>query len=121
MSKGLIQSDTLSVQGLKVQTHIGVYPWEQQIFQTLLFDITFPIERINASLTFEQAIDYDALCQAVTAFVANQSFELIEVVAERVAELVLTQFQVKQVTIRVTKPRAIANAAGVSATIVRSK
>lgn len=111
--------DSIAIQALKVQTRIGVYAWEQKIDQTLLFDISFPIEPITATLTFADAVDYDALCQAVIRHVEGQSFELIETVADQVAMLILKEFKTKSVTVRVTKPQAIATAAGVSVSLTR--
>lgn len=111
--------DFLSIDGLKIQTRIGIHAWEQQIDQTLLLDIRFAISQVQPALVFEEAIDYDALCRTVTDFVAGQSFELIEHVAVRVADLILATFTVKQVTVKVAKPLAIKNAASVSVTVTR--
>lgn len=111
--------DCLNIDGLKIQTRIGIHAWEQQIDQTLLMDIRFAISPVQPTLDFEEAIDYDAICQAVTGFVAGQPFELIEHVAVKVADLILSTFAVKQVTVKVTKPFAIKNAAGVSVTVTR--
>ena len=111
--------DQLTISGLSVLTKIGVHKWEQAIDQRLLIDITIPTDVSNCQDELTNTIDYDRLCQQVTTYVESNQFALIETVAESVAQLIKDQFAVNQLTIRVEKPQAIKNAAGVAITVTR--
>ena len=111
--------DTLIIKSLNVATKIGVYDWEQRINQQLLIDITIPGNFREYQDILQDALDYDALCQTVTEFVQSNAFALIETVANKVAELIQQQFNVSTLTIGVSKPQAIKNAAMVQVIINR--
>jgi dihydroneopterin aldolase len=112
--------DQLEIIALRTKTHIGVHAWEQRILQDLVFDIYIPIENMLCLDKLEHTIDYDALCQAVVAFVEARSFKLIETVAESVATLIKTEFpRVTTLTIRVSKPHAVPAAGNIGITITR--
>jgi dihydroneopterin aldolase len=111
--------DTLIVQGLSVHTQIGVYAWEQQIKQQLLIDITIPSDFSACEDDIKQTLDYDALCKKVTSFVEEGSFQLIEYVADNVAMLVQEAFNVTDITVSVSKPHAVKNAAMIKVSVTR--
>lgn len=111
--------DKLDITALSVTTHIGVHDWEQRILQHLLIDISMPTDCAAAKDELSNTIDYDQVCQRVTAFVESNQFKLIETVAEKVALLIKNEFKVSQLRIRVSKPSAIKNAGDVSVTIER--
>ena len=111
--------DALTIQGLSVQTQIGVYVWEQQIKQQLLIDIIIPSDFKTCGDDIANALDYDALCKTVTSFVESQSFQLIEYVANCVAQLIKDEFHVEQLTVSVTKPHAVKNASLIKVSVNR--
>lgn len=112
--------DTLEIIGLRVATRIGVHEWEQRIKQRLLIDINLQLDCRDVNENLANTIDYNTLCQAVTEFVESNSFKLIETVAERIVALIQNDFQITlPVTVRVSKPDAIKNAANVSIVIKR--
>lgn len=116
---GALHMDTLQISGLNVSTKIGVHEWEQRINQQLLLDITIPVDLSACDEDLANTLDYDALCQAVTRFVESQSFQLIETVANRVAQLIKEEFNVKQVTVAVNKPHAVKNAGAIRVIVDR--
>lgn len=111
--------DKLEITGLSISTHIGVHAWEQRILQPVLLDISVPTDCSTADDDLANALDYDKLCQRVTTFVESNSFNLIETLAEKVAALIKNEFKVSALTIRVSKPSAIKNAANISVVIER--
>jgi len=52
--------------------------------------------------------------------VSQSSFELVETLAERVAQIVLTEFGVQRVRLKLSKPGAVRGARAVGVTIERS-
>ncbi|WP_298441476.1 dihydroneopterin aldolase [uncultured Ferrimonas sp.] len=115
-------TDTVFIKDLDCQAVIGIFDWEKQIRQQLLLDLTIGWDNRQAAAgdDFQYALCYDTVAKAVTALVQDQPHELIETVAEKVAQLILGQFQAPWVRVRVNKPGAVANAATVGVEIERS-
>lgn len=111
--------DTLNITALSVATKIGVHLWEQRINQRLLIDLSISTDFSSCQDTLTNTIDYDALCQAVTLYVESKSFQLIETVANEVAELIQKDFKVTKLTVAVSKPHAIKNAGNVQVVVNR--
>lgn len=113
--------DKVFIQGLEVLCTIGVYDWEKQIRQKLVFDLEMAFDNRPAGQHDDigRALDYAAVSRAVTALASQQPAELVETMAERIAALILQQFAVPRVKVRVTKPGAVVTAAGVGVEIVR--
>ncbi|PJD96867.1 MAG: dihydroneopterin aldolase [Legionella sp.] len=111
--------DVLTIQGLKVETHIGVYAWEQKIKQPLLIDLLIPSDFTDCKDELSHTLDYSTLCSSVTTFIESNSFQLIEYVAHCVALMIKEQFNVASVTVSVTKPHAIKNAGGIKVSVTR--
>lgn len=116
-------SDIISIHDLKIQTVIGVHAWEKAIKQPLTLDIQLFTDTKQAALTddLQHAIDYDSLANHLIEYVQSTSFNLIETLAEKVAELILANTTSKRVMLTLKKPKAIASASHVSLTIERSR
>ena len=111
--------DGLYIKALSVATRIGAFAWEQQISQPLLIDISIPADFSRCNDELSNTIDYAKLCQLVTSYVESNAFHLIETVADHVAHLVKKEFNLNEVSISVSKPHAIKNAANVQVTVTR--
>jgi dihydroneopterin aldolase len=115
--------DKVFVKGLRADAFIGVYDWEHEQTQPLIMDLTMQWDQqlAGASDDLADALDYDSLSKAVVALVQSRPRQLIETVAAEIATLVLEQFKVATVTVRVEKPNAVAAATTVGVEITRSK
>ncbi|WP_018692740.1 dihydroneopterin aldolase [Algicola sagamiensis] len=115
--------DRVFIQQLEVDTVIGVYEWEKEIRQQLLFDINMAWDNAcpAAQDDIHLALDYAAVSERVTTFAKTHTFELIETMAEKVAALILHEFSVHEVTITLRKPGAVHNAASVGVQICRKR
>lgn len=111
--------DSLNIRALNVATRIGVNAWEQKINQALVIDISIPSDFSACADDLSKTLDYDTLCKKVTHFVESRSFQLIETVANLVAELVKDEFKVDKVTVSVSKPHAVKNAGTIQVTVSR--
>lgn len=115
--------DKVFVTGLRTDAFIGVYDWEHEQPQPLLFDLEMDWDQRQAAATdaIADALDYDALSQAVKRLVEARPRQLIETVAEEVAQLILQEFGVSRVRVRVEKPQALKIATTVGVWIERSR
>ena len=114
--------DKVLIEGLTVLTTIGVYEWEKTIKQKLILDLEMSWDNKPAGESDDVSLclDYFLVSQSVTRFIQSTQFELIECVAERVAQLVIQKFSVQWLKVKVSKPGAIANASNVAVVIERS-
>lgn len=114
--------DRVLIEGLTVITTIGVYEWEKTTKQKLILDLEMAWDNKPAGNSDDVllCLDYFLVSQSITSFIQSNQFELIECVAERVAELVMQKFAVQWLKIKVSKPGAIANAVNVAVAIERS-
>ncbi|KHT65505.1 dihydroneopterin aldolase [Photobacterium gaetbulicola] len=113
--------DSVFIEHLEVIATIGVYDWEQEIKQKLVLDLEMAHDNRPAAQSDDvaYALDYAAVSDAVTQHIQTGRFLLVERVAEDVANLIMTQFSVPWIKVRVTKPGAVANARGVGVVIER--
>ena len=114
--------DKVLIEGLTVLTTIGVYEWEKTIKQKLILDLEMSWDNKPAGESDDVTLclDYFLVSQSITNFIQSTQFELIECVAERVAQLVIQKFSVQWLKVKVSKPSAIANASNVAVVIERS-
>ena len=115
--------DIVYIKALKVDAVIGVYDWERDIRQPLVLDLELASDTRRGAATdaIEDALDYAAISQAVLALVSASSFQLLESLAEAVAALVLEDFQVPWLRLRIGKPGAVAEADDVGVVIERGE
>lgn len=114
--------DRVFIRGIRVGTTIGVYDHERNITQDLVIDLELgcDTQKAGASDNFEDALDYDAISRRTFEFVKSTNYYLLEAVAEELATILLKEFSIKEVSIRVTKPGAVAIADAVGVHITRN-
>ncbi|MGD8170837.1 bifunctional dihydroneopterin aldolase/7,8-dihydroneopterin epimerase [Vibrio sp. TRT 21S02] len=115
--------DKVFIDQLEVITTIGVYDWEQEIKQKLVLDIEMAHDNRPAghSDDVQDALDYAQVSQVILSHIEGGRFLLVERVAEEVAQLIMTQFAVPWIRIRLTKPGAVPQAKGVGVIIERGQ
>ena len=116
-------NDNLSIEGLKVDTIIGVYQWEREVKQSVIIDLVLETKSTSSGLedSIEFAVDYVAVSDMVSNLVRSSSFLLIETLAEAIAGKLLKEFAIRSIRLKLSKPSAIQNAANVGITIERSR
>ncbi len=113
--------DIVFLHGLRIETVIGAFDWERRIEQTVVLDLDlgFDIRGAAASDNLGDALNYKAVAKRLTAFVGAGQFHLVETLAERVAELLLEEFPIDWLRLRVNKPGAVRGARDVGVLIER--
>ena len=115
--------DIIYLHDLKVDCVIGVFEWERRIKQTLYIDLDMAadIKRAAASDRIEDALDYKAVAKRVTGFAGDSQFQLVETLAEKIAGIVLGEFKLAWVRVRVNKKGAVRSATDVGVIIERGE
>lgn len=113
--------DIIFLHDLKVDCVIGIFDWERRIRQTLHIDLDLAadIKRAAATDRIEDTLDYKAMAKRVMGFVGDSQFQLVETLAEKIAALILAEFKVAWVRVRINKKGAVRNADGVGVIIER--
>ncbi len=113
--------DTVFINDLRINTIIGIYDWERQVRQTVSFDIEMAHNNRTAATTdnIEHALNYKAVAKRTIALVEASECLLVESLAEKVAEMIRTEFQVPWLRLTLKKPGALRGAKDVGVTIER--
>ncbi|MGP4123195.1 MAG: dihydroneopterin aldolase [Sodalis sp. (in: enterobacteria)] len=115
--------DIVFIEQLTVMAVIGVYEWEQERLQKLVFDLEMGWDNRPASHSDDVAdcLSYAAVTGTVLSLVNSKRFALIERVAEETAERLMTQFKLPWIRVKIGKPGAIPQAANVGVVIERRR
>ncbi|MET0357139.1 MAG: dihydroneopterin aldolase [Cellvibrio sp.] len=113
--------DIVFIRELRVDTIIGIYDWERQVKQTLVFDMEMATDIRKAAATddIEFAVNYHAVAQRIIAYVESHHALLVETLAEDVAALIRKEFNVPWLRLSLTKPNAVLGARAVGIIIER--
>ncbi len=116
--------ETIAVHNLEVLCKIGIWEWEQGQLQKLQLDLElgFDFSRVIASRKLEDTIDYLGLTRRVEELLQGKNFGYLEVVVDKVTDLVFETYPASAFEIRVRKlSRDIPSAAwvGVARKITR--
>jgi dihydroneopterin aldolase len=101
-------SDRIALRGLRVRGHHGVYEHERRDGQDFVVDVTVWLDLVPAAASDDlaQTLNYGELARRTAAIVAGPPADLIETVAGRIADDVLTDARVQAVEVTVHKPQA---------------
>ncbi|MBT8142983.1 MAG: dihydroneopterin aldolase [Gammaproteobacteria bacterium] len=116
-----MSEDTIFIKELTVHAIIGIYDWERQIKQRLVFDIEMgtDIAKAAASDDIKDTLNYKAVAKRVIQFAEESEFGLIESLIERVAGIILAEFPTNWVRITLNKVGAVRGSKSVGIRIER--
>ena len=117
--------DRITIRGIEAYGHHGVLPEERRDGQRFVVDIDLELDTRAAAQSddLSRTVDYGSLTVRVHDAVASEPVDLIETLAQRVADLVLDAEPVRWVRVTVHKPEAPipVTFADVAVTIERSR
>jgi dihydroneopterin aldolase len=115
--------DTVFIRDLRIETVVGIFDWERRVRQTVSLDIEMAadIRRAAASDSIDDALDYKAVAKRLIQFVGESEFQLVETLAERIAELVIGEFDVPWLKLTLNKPGAVRGSRDVGVSIERER
>ena len=114
--------DYLFFSDFEVDCIIGLAEWERMVRQTIRIDLKLQCDLRRPARTDsvdDKDLNTKALSKRLQAFVGETEFQLIETLAESLCEMVLTEFPVTQVNIKLSKPGAIRGAKNVGVCLER--
>ena len=119
----MTSSDRIFLRGLEIDCIIGFIEWERRIKQTVVIDLELPVDCRRAALTDEVAdtVDYKKVSKRIIGFVEASEFKLVETLAQRLALVVLGEFDLEWVRLSINKPGAIRGSRDVGVSIERTR
>ena len=115
--------DRVFIENLTIETVIGIFDWERDIKQAVSIDLEMEFDIRNAASTdsIEDTLDYKAVAKRLIRFVEQSEFQLVETLAERCAEIVLNEFPVERLKLKLGKPGAVRGSSAVGVIIERGR
>ncbi|MFI1097448.1 dihydroneopterin aldolase [Streptomyces sp. NPDC020917] len=100
--------DRVTLRGLSVRGHHGVFAHEREDGQIFVIDLALGLDTAAAAAgdDLEKTVHYGVLAEQVAAVVAGEPVNLIETLAQRIADTCLGHDVVEEVEVTVHKPDA---------------
>jgi len=101
-----LAQDKIRVQGMILYGHHGVSAAEQAVGRPFEVDVEVALDLSAAGERDElgATVDYAAVCELVRRVHAAGPYRLLEAFADRIAKVIVKEFAVEAVTVRVRKP-----------------
>lgn len=118
-----MKNDIVFIEDLRIQTVIGIFDWEREITQTVSLDLkmAFDISLAGKSDDIADTLDYKSVSKRLIQFVEDSDFQLVEALAEHCAKIVLTEFPVCWLRLKLSKPGAVRGSSAVGVIIERGE
>lgn len=116
-------ADSVLIEGLAVETVIGVYDWEREVTQQLLIDLDMAWDNSVPAGDDDvaKALDYAAVSERVTTYLQELQPQLLETAAEQLASCLRSEFGVPWLQLIIRKPGAVPAARAVGVRIERGQ
>ena len=113
--------DIVYIRELEIEAIIGIYDWERETKQTVSIDLEMGCDNTKAAASEDiaEALDYKSVAKRLISFVEGSEFLLVETLAERIAAIVLEEFSVPWLRLRLGKPGAVTGSKDVGVIIER--
>jgi D-erythro-7,8-dihydroneopterin triphosphate epimerase len=123
MASSVDTRDTIFIRDLLVRCIVGIRPEEREKPQDVMFNINLytDFSRAAKSDAIEDAVDYSTLKKSIIEFTERSSYNLVETLAQKVADICLSDGRVNAVEVSVEKPTALRFARTVGVRIYRER
>ncbi len=117
-----IKTDKIFIKELRIPCLIGIFDWERKKKQIVSIDLEFPSSILKSAKSdnIRDAADYKKIAKRTIDYVSSSKFYLIEALIENLAQVLLKEFKLKEITLQVEKPGAIRGARTVGIRITRA-
>lgn len=100
--------DKIVIKGIKVYGYHGVMDEEKKLGQNFIVDIKMSKDLTMAGTTdnLEKTVNYAEVYEVVKNIIKKEKYNLIERVAERIADELINRYNISKAKVRVKKPQA---------------
>ena len=113
--------DIIYLNDLEIETIIGIFDWERRVKQKvrLNLEMAADIRRAAKSDKIDDTLNYKSVAKRLIEFVEESEFQLVETLAERVADIIIHEFNIPWVRVKINKPGAVRDVGDVGVIIER--
>ena len=113
--------DIVFIRELQIETVIGIYDWERKIRQVISLDIEMAADIQQAAKTdnIDDTLSYKTVAKRLIDFVEQSNYELVEALAEKICSIIIEEFSVPWVKLKLSKPGAVSGSKAVGVVIER--
>jgi dihydroneopterin aldolase / 2-amino-4-hydroxy-6-hydroxymethyldihydropteridine diphosphokinase len=117
----MLQKDYIVLTGLKVRCIIGIFDWERKEKQNVLINLKFPcdIRKVSRQDDIADTFNYKRIAKSIISFVEKSQYQLIETLAEKLADSLIKNFRLPEIYLSVSKPGAVRGSQNVGVEIYR--
>jgi len=114
-------TDKIFLTGLRTECIVGIWDWERKVKQPVVVDLEMATDIRKAALSdhIDDTLDYKKVSKRLLSFIGESQFQLVETLTENIAKIVITEFDVPWVRVRLNKQGAIRNSRDVGILIER--
>jgi dihydroneopterin aldolase len=100
--------DLIALTGLTVRGHHGVFDFERREGQDFVVDVVLEVDTSTAAATDDltHTVHYGELAEVLAEVIGGEPVNLLETLAQRLADVCLADGRVFAVTVTVHKPQA---------------
>jgi dihydroneopterin aldolase len=115
--------DIIFLNGLTTECIIGIWDWERRVKQKVVIDLEMAadVRKAARSDAIEDTLDYKKVSKRLLQFVGDSDYQLVETLTERIAQIVVSEFDVPWVRVRLNKQGAIRGSRDVGILIERRR
>lgn len=101
--------DKIFITELRADAIIGINDWEREVRQRITVDLEMATDVRKAARNddIQDALNYKIISDRVVSFIESSEYELVESLAERIADIVTNEFAVPWVRVVLHKPGAL--------------
>jgi dihydroneopterin aldolase len=114
-------TDKIFLTALRTECIVGIWDWERKVKQTVVVDLEMGCDIRKAALSdhIDDTVDYKQVSKRLLSFIGESQYQLVETLTENIARIVITEFDVPWVRVRLNKQGAIRNSRDVGILIER--
>lgn len=115
--------DIVYIRDLRVDAVIGIYDWERSIKQQIRVDVEMGWDNTKpaASDDIVDTLNYKEAAQRIKKMVVETEYQLVETLAERIAEMLINEMNIPWVKLTLGKPYAVKDSSEVGVCIERHR
>lgn len=113
--------DIVYVRDLRMDARIGIYEWEKRIKQKIRVDLEMGWDNHHPATSddIKDTLNYKTASKRVMDLVEQDHYELVERLAETIAETLMQELQIPWMKVTVGKPGAVRGSSEVGVSIER--
>ena len=113
--------DIVYIRELEVETIVGIYEWERTVKQVVSLDLEMAtdVKKAAATDSIDDALNYKAVTKRLISHIQTSEYQLVETLAQSCADLILSEFSVSWLKLRLGKPGAVRGSRDVGVIIER--